>query len=128
MELASSNPTASSKTWRMKLVQIETSGEVDELTEQHYQEALHEAAQMNGPDHPDVGEAASYLADLYMFFGRYQEAEILYRRALKIYSSVFGEDHMIYSMALRNLAEALQARGKTNDAHRLRFQARGIFG
>ncbi|MBX9720441.1 MAG: tetratricopeptide repeat protein, partial [Candidatus Obscuribacterales bacterium] len=75
-----------------------------------------------------VAEASTYLADLYMFLQRYLEAEVHYKRALKIYASSHGEESMIYSMALRNLAEAYSARGKIEEASRLRYQARGIFG
>ncbi len=116
------------KAWRMKVVEIESKREVDDSTEQHYQEALHAAAQACGSDHPEVAEAAGYLADLYMFLERYGEAEALYRRALKIYKNTLGDEHMIYSMALRNLAVVLEVRGKADEAKRLRYEARGIFG
>lgn len=116
------------KAWRMKVVEVESKGEIDESTEQLYQEALHEAAQTCGSDHPEFAEAAGYLADLYMFLGRHAEAEALYRRALKIYKNTIGDEHMIYSMALRNLAAVLELRGKADEATRLRYEARGIFG
>lgn len=116
------------KTWKLKVVEIEQSGEVNDSTEQYYQEALHDAAHQSGPEHKDVAEAATYLADLYMFLERYGEAEALYRRALKIYAKALGDESMVYSMALRNLAEALQARGKADEADKMRYQARGIFG
>lgn len=119
---------SATKTWRLKVLELESSLEIDESTEHYYQEAMQAAAKECGPDHPEVAEAATYLGDLLMFFKRYVEAEALYRRALKIYGSTFGEDHMIYSMALRNLAAAAEARGKTDEAKKLRYQARDIFG
>ena len=127
MELCA-NECRSVKTWRLKVIHNETTCEVDDLTEEKYQDALYEAARQSGANHPDVGEAASYLADLYLYLERYQEAEVLYRRALKIYARAYGNEHMIYSMALRNLAVALQARGKFAESRALRQQARGIFG
>lgn len=116
------------KRWKIKLVDPENTLRVDEHTEELYQDALHQAAQQVGQDHPDVAEAASYLGDLYMYLERFAEAEALYRRALRIYGNTLGDDHMLYSMSLRNLASCLDARGKQGEALKLRSQARGIFG
>lgn len=116
------------KRWKVLLVHPETSLKVNENTEQIYQDALHQAVQQVGADHPDVAEAATYLADLYMYLERYAEAEALYRRALKINALTLGDDHMVYSMSLRNLAVCFEARGKKADADNLRRRARGIFG
>ncbi len=124
-ELIERVPKAS---WKVTLGQAEASREVNHGTEQAYQEALFSATQEFGPEHPDVAEAATYLGDLYLFLERHTEAEILYRRALTIYKKRYGKDHMLYSMALRNLAEVLDARGKDTEAKILRSQARGIFG
>lgn len=128
MQPSSARKNSSSKSWRFRLLELESSLELDETTVQCYQEVLYEAAQDCGPEHRDVAEVATHLADLFMILERYLEAEVHYRRALKIYAAALGDEHMIYSMALRNLAEALQARGKTEEAQNLRFQARGIFG
>ncbi len=116
------------KRWKVQLVHAETSLKVDKNTEELYQDALHQAVQQVGHDHPDVAEAATYLADLYMYLERFTEAESLYRRAIKIYALTLGDDHMVYSMSLRNLAACLEARGKRTDAENTRVQARGIFG
>jgi tetratricopeptide (TPR) repeat protein len=116
------------KRWKVQLVHAETSLKVDKNTEELYQDALHQAVQQVGHDHPDVAEAATYLADLYMYLERFTEAESLYRRAIKIYALTLGDDHMVYSMSLRNLADCLEARGKRTDAENMRSQARGIFG
>lgn len=118
----------SQQRWKLKLLQAESTRAVDEDTELIYQDAMHQAIQQVGSEHPDVAEAATYLADLYLFLERYQEAEVLYRRALKIYAATLGKDHMLYSMCLRNLAVALAARGKDEEAIKARSEARGIFG
>ena len=124
--------SSSTRAWRLKVLELESerqeSGAIDESTEKYYREAMHAAAQQCGPDHPEVAEAATYLADLLMHFQRYVEAEALYRRAMQIYAATHGDEHMVYSMALRNLAVAMKARGKTEAAERLRQQARNIFG
>lgn len=116
------------KRWKVQLVHAETSLKVDKHTEELYREALRDAVRQVGQDHPDVAEAATYLADLYMFLERFAEAESLYRRALKINALTLGDDHMVYSMSLRNLAVCLQAQGKETAAETMRSRARGIFG
>lgn len=116
------------RSWKIMVIDAESSGEVNHRTEQVYIAALESATLEFGADHLDVAEAATYLADLYLFLERYDEAETLYRKAVAIYRKRFGKEHMLYSMALRNLAEALYALGKETDAKILRSQARGIFG
>lgn len=116
------------QSWKVSVIEAENSREVTHTTEELYKAALDLAMHECGPDHPDVAEAATYLGDLYLFLERYDDAEVLYRKALDIYRRRFGREHMLYSMALRNLAEVLQSIGKDTEAKILRSQARGIFG
>lgn len=114
--------------WKLKIVEAEKPQEREKELELTYQECLYLTAREKGSVHPAVAEAATFLGDLYINQNRYAEAEALYRRALQIYEKTLGKNHMIYSMALRNLAEALRARGAAEEAEALRLEARGIFG
>ena len=57
-----------------------------------------------GEDHPDVGVCLNNLANLYYFQGKYDAAEPLYHRVLKIMETKLGSDHPSVATAWGNLA------------------------
>ncbi len=54
---------------------------------------LKRAEKANGPDHPDVATILDNLSELYKSQGKYEEAEPLYQRSLKIFKARLGENH-----------------------------------
>ncbi|MFK7944918.1 MAG: tetratricopeptide repeat protein, partial [Paracoccaceae bacterium] len=58
--------------------------------------------------------------------GRYEEAEPLYREAIKIDKAALGEGHPSYAIDLNNLANLLKDMGRYEEAEPLIVQAIGI--
>jgi len=46
-----------------------------------------------GPEHPAVAHALHNVAMLYQVQGKYEQAELLYRRVLHIQEKVLGTEH-----------------------------------
>jgi tetratricopeptide (TPR) repeat protein len=65
-----------------------------------------------GPDNPDVAIALNNLAELYYNQGRYEEAEPLYKRALKILEDTLGPDHPEVALTLESLKALYKNLGK----------------
>lgn len=59
--------------------------------------------------------------------GRYQEAEVLLKRALGIREKVFGADHPDVAESLNNLGELYRVMGRHEDSERLHKRALGIW-
>jgi tetratricopeptide (TPR) repeat protein len=59
-----------------------------------------------GSQHPDVAQSLNNLAALYYAQGKYEEAEPLYQRALKIWDQALGPYHP-HSVTCRNNLAAL---------------------
>ena len=72
-----------------------------------------------GPDHPSVSTTLNNLAGLLESQGKYEEAEPLYRRALKIYEKALGPDHPSVATTLNNLATLYKSQGKYEEAEPL---------
>ena len=71
---------------------------------------------MLGKEHPDTLASVNNLAGLLRKQGRYEEAEPLYRRALKGCEEVFGEEHP-HTLATRdNLEQLLRKRRRSKDS------------
>lgn len=112
----------------LMLVQCKTNDAIDELTERMYSQALTEAIREFGQGHPEVATAATNLADLYMFFGSFEPAEELYRMAFEIYGHIYQSDDLRYTIAIRNLADALACMGKQKESDELRKGICSILG
>jgi len=80
----------------------------------------------HGPDHPDVANALSNLAQLLQDTNRLAEAEPLYRRALAIDEKSFGAEHPNVARDLNNLAQLLQATSQLAEAEPLMRRALAI--
>jgi tetratricopeptide (TPR) repeat protein/class 3 adenylate cyclase len=65
-----------------------------------------------GPDHPDVAESLSNVANLYFVQADYARAEPLCKRSLTIREEVLGSDHPDVAESLHNLAELYLKQGK----------------
>jgi tetratricopeptide (TPR) repeat protein len=59
------------------------------------------------------------LAQVYLFQGRYADAEPLFKRSLAIREKVLGSDHPNVAISLSDLAELYQAQGRYADAEPL---------
>jgi len=46
-----------------------------------------------GPEHPNTAKSLNNLAALYKAQGKYEQAELLYQRALAIREQVLGPEH-----------------------------------
>ena len=74
-------------------------------------------------DEPNEAEAASRLLNQTAYYlrgrARYDEAELLYQRALQIREQVLGPDHPDTAGSLNNLAALLKSQGKYDEAEPL---------
>jgi tetratricopeptide (TPR) repeat protein len=75
-----------------------------------------------GADHPLTATAANNLALLCKRLGKLDEAEVLYREALRAREQRLGPAHRDTVVARFNLARLLEARGKTAEADNLQKQ------
>ncbi len=80
-----------------------------------------------GPDHPDVAQALTNLAELYRAQGAYERAEPLFERALAISEKALGPDHPNVAALLNNLAALYRAQGAYERAGPLCERALAIF-
>ena len=69
-----------------------------------------------GPDHPDVAESLSNLAEVYRAQGKYGVAESLYELSLPILQKTLGPEHPTVATSLNNQAELYQDEGKYSEA------------
>ena len=72
-----------------------------------------------GPSHRDTLVTVSNLAHLYYDIGRYQEAEVLFERALAGFEKLLGSNDPSTLGAMNNLANILKKRGQYRAARRL---------
>ena len=56
-------------------------------------------------DHPDVAICLNNLGQLYCAQGKYDQAEVLYKRSLAIMANTLGADHPNVAACLNNLAQ-----------------------
>ena len=66
-----------------------------------------------GECHADRAALAAILEGL----GRHEEAEQLYKRALRVFRKTYGPEHYDIAIALNNLGAVYQARGEMVSAH-----------
>ncbi len=57
-----------------------------------------------------------HIEGVYVFQGKYEEAEPLYLRSLTIWEKQLGENHPDVAQSLNNLAKLYQAQGRYNEA------------
>jgi tetratricopeptide (TPR) repeat protein len=67
----------------------------------------------------DLANNLNELAGLYEFQGRYNEAESLSLRSLKITERQLGQDHPIFALSLNNLATLYSYQGRYSEAELL---------
>ena len=91
-----------------------------------YKEALEIAQQVLatreailGPDHLEVGVIVNRIGNLSNSLGDNWKAELLYERALKIYTANLGPEHLLVSQVLNNLAVIHRVRGDLIEAEQL---------
>ncbi len=90
-----------------------------------YKRALTISEKAFGPDHPDVVVHLNNLAEFYCAWGKYAEAEPLYKRALTIFNETLPS-HPDVSMLLNNLAEIYHPWGRYAEAELLYMGALAI--
>ena len=78
------------------------------------------------PEHPDVAQSLNNLALLYRRQGQYEQAELLYRRALAIWEKVFVSGHPDLATYLENYARLLRRTNREGEAVKLEERARAI--
>ena len=73
----------------------------------------------SGPNHVNVGQLLSHLANLYRLLGRYADAEPLLQRSLAIQEKALGHDHPHVAISLNDLALLYFNQGRYVDAELL---------
>ena len=73
-----------------------------------------------------MGISLNILANSYSNQGKYDEAEPLYKRSLKILEKALGKEHPHVAASLNNLAELYRQIGKEDEAERLEARAQKI--
>ncbi len=79
-----------------------------------------------GNNHPAYAASLNNLSLIFYSQGKYFEAELLFRRCLKIDKKAAGEENQEYASHLSNLALALIAQGKYHEAEKLYRQVTQI--
>lgn len=112
------------------------SAKVSELhSQQRYDEAiplaeqaLADAEQQFGQDHPAVASCLNNLASLYAAQQAYDKAEPLYARALAIKQRLLGPSHPAIATSLNNLATLYAVQERYTEAQMLYLNAIGVLG
>ena len=68
--------------------------------------------QVHGPEHPETAVALHGLACLYQDWGKYDEAESFYQRALTIREQALGPEHPHTATTLSRLSWSLSRLGQ----------------
>lgn len=100
-------------------------GEFDHA-ESLFREAVQRLENATGPVHPRIASVLIRLGDFYTSQHKYDEAEEQFRRAMTIYQNTFGDENLDVAICLQHLAEALEAKGRSNEAVQLRDKSRRI--
>ena len=79
-----------------------------------------------GADHPNTAGCLNNPAELYRKWGRYEEAEPLYQRALAIRERVLGAEHPDTIRTLENYAKLLKKMGREGEAVALEARVEAI--
>jgi tetratricopeptide (TPR) repeat protein len=69
-----------------------------------------------GPDHPHVGVTLNNLALTYWNWGRYADAEPIYRRAVEVQEKALGKEHPQVATSLNNLGLVYMRLGRYAEA------------
>ena len=91
-----------------------------------YEQLVPELERELGPEHSDITECLTNLAELLWHQGRFTEAEPLFRRVLAVNESTLGPEHRNLAVSLSNLAVLLENEGKYADAEPLYRRALAI--
>ena len=75
---------------------------------------------MLGANHPDTAGSLNNLALLYYSQGKYEEAETLFKRAIKVSEEVLGANHPYTAQSLSSLAIFYDNQGRYEEAEVLR--------
>ena len=98
---------------------LSRSGKIDE-SEAALREAVELRQLAHGSTHASVAEAQIYLADLLMGQrGQYTEAERLYRQALAVQRSEYGDRSLQLIHAMNSLVDIVERQGHTDEAEKL---------
>ncbi|MBV9688647.1 MAG: tetratricopeptide repeat protein [Ktedonobacteraceae bacterium] len=73
---------------------------------------------MLGAEHPSTASTLHELARLYQTQGKYEQAEPLYQRALRICEQVLGAEHPSTRITLKNYTILLQTMGRNEAVRR----------
>ncbi|MCI8364183.1 MAG: tetratricopeptide repeat protein [Eubacterium sp.] len=79
-----------------------------------------------GPEHLEMAEIDSELAEVYINQGRYKEAEELNQKSLSIREKVLGEEHPDTAAGYNNLAVVYESQGRYKEAEELNKKSLSI--
>jgi tetratricopeptide (TPR) repeat protein len=80
----------------------------------------------SGKEHPSLVAPLNDLATAYIRVGRFDDADVTYRRAIDICRRTLGEDHVAYGVLLRNYAFVLRKLGHRREAKKMETQGQMI--
>jgi len=86
------------------------------------EEAIAVATDTFAPNHPCIAISKNQLGTLYWTYGRFSEAEPLFRpesfyiRALEIYEKSYGKDHPFVATVLVNMVDFYEEIGRKDEA------------
>jgi tetratricopeptide (TPR) repeat protein len=102
--------------------------DVIEAAEFNYQRALAVREKALGPNHQEVANSLSKLAQLYHGLRRTSAAEFHFKRALKTYEPALGRKHPGIVRGLERYATFPAATGRSGEAEKYRSRAKEIRG
>jgi tetratricopeptide (TPR) repeat protein len=76
-----------------------------------------------GKEHPTTLASLNNLASVLQGQGKYEETEVMYRRALKGRENILGMEHPSTLASVNDIATVLQAQGRYEEAEAMNRQA-----
>ena len=94
-----------------------------EKAEYYLIEVVKRIEQEQGPEASDFALVINELAAHYKLMGRYEEAEPLYQRSIKIWKIYSQEDPVSYALGLNSLATLYKEMGRYEEAEQMYIQS-----
>jgi tetratricopeptide (TPR) repeat protein len=83
------------------------------------EQSIHVWEMASGKEDPFLVAPLNDLATAYVSVGRFEDADVSYRRAIDICRKTLGEDHIDYAVLLKNYAFVLRKLGHKREAKKL---------
>ena len=90
------------------------------------EQSIQARAMASGKEHASLITPLNDLAIAYLRVGRFDDADVTYRRAIDICRRTLGEDQIVYGVLLKNYAFALRKLGRRREAKRMETKGQMI--